>query len=73
MWYNSKESTQININIIVAEFLRKKGSKDAESPSIFVQRQRLIKSDSEVNLMRKTCQIASMAINETMRDTKPGR
>lgn len=37
-----------------------------------MHRQRVIKSPSEIQLMRKTCEIASNAINQTMRDSKPG-
>lgn len=72
MWYNSKDSDQLSVTDIITEFLRSLSAKAAESPTIFVQRQRLIKSPAEIQLLRKTCEIASISINETMRDTKPG-
>lgn len=44
----------------------------SESPTSFIHRQRLIKSPAEINLMRRTCDIASHAINQTIRESKPG-
>lgn len=45
---------------------------NAESPTANIHRIRLIKSIAEIELMRKTCQIASTAINKTMQKSKPG-
>lgn len=43
-----------------------------ESPKRFVHKLRLIKSPAEINLMKKSCEIASEAINDTMAFSKPG-
>ncbi|KAH8396246.1 hypothetical protein KR222_006089 [Zaprionus bogoriensis] len=39
----------------------------------FLENMRLIKSRAEMQLMRRTCQIASQAFNEVMADTRPGQ
>ena len=44
-----------------------------QSPLEFLHELRLIKSPAEANLMRKTCEIASRAINLTMQQSKPGK
>lgn len=71
LWYNAKASDQPHVNEVVAKLLQS-ASATAESPTIFVQKHRLIKSTAEIKLMERTCQIASQSINETMRDTLPG-
>ncbi|XP_055681237.1 xaa-Pro aminopeptidase 3 [Lutzomyia longipalpis] len=43
-----------------------------EALTAFAHKQRLIKSPAEVELMRKTCQIASEAINRTISESKSG-
>lgn len=43
-----------------------------QSPLEFLHELRLIKSPAEADLMRKTCQIASKAVNLTMQQSKPG-
>ncbi|XP_031627158.1 xaa-Pro aminopeptidase 3-like [Contarinia nasturtii] len=43
-----------------------------QSPIEFLHELRLIKSPAETELMRKTCQIGSKAINLTMKESKPG-
>lgn len=43
------------------------------SPTILLHQQRLIKSPAEQNLMRETCRIGSEALNETMKESKPGK
>lgn len=43
-----------------------------DSPTIFAHQMRVVKSKSEVNLMRTACVIASEAINQTISESKPG-
>lgn len=43
------------------------------SPTILLHQQRLIKSPAEQNLMREACRIGSEALNETMKESKPGK
>lgn len=59
---------------MISEFLASIGSGKnvAESPTAFVQRQRLVKSPAEIELMRRSCSIASTAINRTVRETHVG-
>lgn len=47
-------------------------SKGMESPRPWIHQLRLLKSESEQNLMRETCRVGSEAINQTMRFSKPG-
>lgn len=42
------------------------------SPTEFLHELRLIKSEAEADLMRRTCEIASDAVNRTMKKSKPG-
>lgn len=42
-----------------------------KSPAMFLQSMRVFKSPAEIELMRKTCKIASEAINETMAEARP--
>ncbi|KAH8421410.1 hypothetical protein KR009_006339 [Drosophila setifemur] len=39
----------------------------------FLEGMRLLKSRAEMDLMRRTCQIASLAFNEVMAETEPGQ
>ncbi|KAH8270728.1 hypothetical protein KR044_012691 [Drosophila immigrans] len=39
----------------------------------FVENMRLLKSPAEMQLMRRTCEIASLAFNEVMAETRPGQ
>ena len=64
IWYDDKNSDQ-NFDKIL-------GTEKTENPTKFVHNLRLIKSPAEINLMRKTCEIASSAINHTMKTSKPG-
>ncbi|XP_055617232.1 xaa-Pro aminopeptidase 3 [Toxorhynchites rutilus septentrionalis] len=44
-----------------------------QSPTGLVHKLRVVKSAAEIELMRKTCTIASEAINRTIRESKPGQ
>ncbi|XP_059617240.1 xaa-Pro aminopeptidase 3 [Phlebotomus argentipes] len=46
--------------------------KPLEPVTSLIHRLRLIKSSAEVELMRRTCQIASKAINRTITESRPG-
>lgn len=43
-----------------------------EAPNYFIHLLRVIKSPAEIVLMQKTCDVASQAIIETIRSSKPG-
>lgn len=71
IWYETADQTQPNV---YATALRPILSTNLaiQSPSIFLHELRLIKSPAEADLMRKTCEIASKAVNLTMQQSKPG-
>lgn len=67
VWYDDNISSQNEIT----NFL--KNSKIAiKSPTTFIHRMRVIKSPAEIELMRKSCDIASESINTTMLKSYPG-
>lgn len=70
IWYDYTEEIQSNVTAVLQSHLS--DTKNVESPMKFLHELRLIKSPAEINLMRKTCEIASEAINKTMQNTKPG-
>lgn len=70
IWYDNADEIQSNVTALLQSQLP--NAKGIESPMKFLHELRLIKSPAEINLMRKTCEIASQAINETMQNTKPG-
>jgi Xaa-Pro aminopeptidase len=66
-WYDDKSSDQKNITTSV------KATKcQIDNPLKLIHTLRYIKSNAEIELMRKTCEIASEAINHTMSTSKPG-
>ncbi|XP_065365229.1 xaa-Pro aminopeptidase 3 isoform X3 [Calliphora vicina] len=73
IWFDSKCSDLSNINETVKKVIS--GINDSHilhSPTTIIHGMRLFKSVAEQNLMRRTCQIASTAINEVMTESKPG-
>jgi Xaa-Pro aminopeptidase len=67
LWYDEKNSDQKHLSQII-----KPSNELLESPTKFIHTLRWIKSEAEIELMRKTCEIASDAINHTMRTSRPG-
>lgn len=57
-----------------SEIRKARGSNSGklESPTLFLHQLRVIKSPAEIELMRRTCEIASQAVNVTMKESKPG-
>lgn len=71
VWYDELANIQTN----VTDTLKKcstMGSIHLQSPTQYLHELRVIKSPSEAELMRKTCQIAAKAINLTMQQSLPG-
>lgn len=70
-WYDQKAATRPEL---LSEIMRGLGpnSGQLESPTIFLHQLRLIKSAAEIELMRRTCEIASHAVNVTMKESNPG-
>ncbi|XP_058175880.1 xaa-Pro aminopeptidase 3 [Anopheles ziemanni] len=67
-WFDEKASDLEDVSKIVAGVTHN----HMRSPIEFVHNIRVIKSPSECELMRKTCEIASSAINRTMAESYPG-
>lgn len=69
LWFDEKGCDQKNVSSIV------KGPTSSldkiESPTKFIHTLRWIKSPAEIKLMRKTCLIASNAINHTIEISRP--
>ena len=67
VWYDEKNSDQKNLSSII-----KPTNEVIECPTKFIHTLRWIKSEAEIELMRRTCEIASDAINHTMKTSLPG-
>lgn len=70
-WYDDKTTDRPDV---LREIVRGRGSDSSrlESPTAFLHEQRVIKSPAEIELMRRTCEIASQAVNTTMKESKAG-
>ncbi|KAJ6637107.1 Xaa-Pro aminopeptidase 3 [Pseudolycoriella hygida] len=71
LWYDNK-CDQPTITEQINSIVSRTSAKLTEALTLFIHKQRVIKSESEIKLMRKTCEIASEAINKTIRTSKPG-
>lgn len=72
-WYDVKDTTSHELTrtlIQTAQSLRTPSA--MQSPLLVLQQMKLYKSLAEQTLMKQTCQIASAAINDVIRDAKPG-
>jgi Xaa-Pro aminopeptidase len=67
IWFDETRSDQKHLSQII-----KSSNELLECPTKFIHTLRWIKSDAEIELMRKTCKIASDAINYTMRTSRSG-
>ncbi|KAM7347723.1 xaa-Pro aminopeptidase 3 isoform 2-T2 [Cochliomyia hominivorax] len=73
LWFDSKRSDLLKINESIKKIISGKNENKAlQSPTMIIHGMRLFKSEAEQNLMRRTCEIASVAINEVMAESKPG-
>lgn len=73
IWYDDKANIQTELGKSVKRIVMKNGGNNSiETPTEILHELRVIKSPAEINLMRKTCEIASDAINQTMKESKPG-
>lgn len=72
VWYNSARPVHLQFHkSVISEFLKQDGLKSIQSPHPVIQEMRLLKSPSEIALMKKTTQIASEGFIETMRFSQP--
>lgn len=72
LWYDESAAVQPQL-IDILKKCNASATHQFESPTIFLHQQRLIKSAAEIDLMRRTCEIASEAINLTMKESSPGK
>lgn len=73
IWYDEKADIQFQLNKSMKATAAKYGiNKSFENPTGVLHDMRVIKSPAEIDLMRKTCEIASEAINQTIGESKPG-
>uniref|UniRef100_T1INK1 Aminopeptidase P N-terminal domain-containing protein n=1 Tax=Strigamia maritima TaxID=126957 RepID=T1INK1_STRMM len=67
LWYDFYNSPNPRIHEIMRKFVDKSFKISCESPRPLLQSLRLIKSNSEIELMKKSCEIASDAFIRVMR------
>ncbi|XP_011314273.1 probable Xaa-Pro aminopeptidase 3 [Fopius arisanus] len=72
LWYEEKEIIQMDVHRKMAQVIKTTGLKSRSSPKTFFHEIRLIKSESEVELMRESCRIGSKAIARTIQTGRPG-
>lgn len=72
-WYDFKKPSHVEYHQkYVVKILSETGCRLVKSPRGIIQHLRLVKSPAEVELMRKTCEIASKGFVEVMKFSKPG-
>lgn len=68
VWYDERNSDQKHLNEIVHPI----DTASIDNPTKFIHSIRWIKSDAEIAMMRKTCEVGSQAVNETIRKSYVG-
>ncbi|XP_014204465.1 probable Xaa-Pro aminopeptidase 3 [Copidosoma floridanum] len=71
IWYNNEEIAQPKVHEKLLQ-IAKLSDKNFSSPKTLIHELRVIKSQTEIDLMQKSCQIASLAIAKTIELSKPG-
>ncbi|XP_030378754.1 xaa-Pro aminopeptidase 3 [Scaptodrosophila lebanonensis] len=72
IWFDIMSSELTNVNEEVMKLCQTDRAQILPSHT-FLQGMRLLKSPAEMQLMRRTCDIASQSFNEVMADTRPGQ
>lgn len=67
------ETIQPSVDKIVSELVRDSNNVQVESPRRFIHNLRLFKSPAEIKLMKRSCEIASEAINQTIAFSNTGK
>lgn len=70
IWYDNKNIISQDIHKKLNQIIKK--TNIILSPETLFHQLRIIKSSSEINLMKKSCEIASNAISKTIETGKPG-
>lgn len=71
VFYDESADTQSNLTKSLRNHMSS-ASALLKSPTGLLHELRVIKSPAEIELMRKTCRIASEAVNKTMQQSRPG-
>ncbi|XP_059090503.1 xaa-Pro aminopeptidase 3-like [Tigriopus californicus] len=66
LWYDYLNPTHDELHKVVLDFMHGGGHQGIESPRSDIQALRVIKSEAEVALMRRSCDIAAQSIATTM-------
>ncbi|XP_054007802.1 xaa-Pro aminopeptidase 3-like [Hylaeus anthracinus] len=72
IWYDNFDTIQPSLNRRLLELIKITDSQRFVSPISLIHKIRLIKSQSEIELMKKSCEIVSAAISRTIEMSKPG-
>ncbi|XP_060664287.1 xaa-Pro aminopeptidase 3 [Drosophila nasuta] len=72
LWFDLKHSELPQLNDAMLQLCNSERARLLPAYS-FVENMRLLKSPAEMQLMRRTCEIASLAFNEVMAETRPGQ
>lgn len=72
VWYDNLDVVQPEVHKKLEQILKFSSVKSVNCPKFAIHQVRLIKSQSEINLMQKSCEIASDAISRTISLSKPG-
>lgn len=72
VWYDFLNPIQENVQKSVVEMFQKTQSNAWESPNVFLHKLRLFKSPVEVELMQKSCDVASEAFIQALKSSKSG-
>ncbi|XP_068968530.1 xaa-Pro aminopeptidase 3-like [Bombus flavifrons] len=71
IWYDNVDVAQSNLHNKLCELMKITSGQMVVSPTNIIHKIRLIKSQSEIDLMRKSCEIISAAISKTIEISKP--
>lgn len=72
IWYDDDTVVQAKLHAKLTELVKLSNIQKFVSPKGLFHKVRSIKSQSEIDLMQKSCDIASMAIKKTIQSSKPG-
>lgn len=72
LWFDLKQSELPEVTEAMLQACNRESSRLLPVYT-FLENMRLIKSPAEMQLMRRTCQIASESFNEVMAETRPGQ
>ncbi|XP_034950313.1 xaa-Pro aminopeptidase 3-like [Chelonus insularis] len=71
-WYENNEQIHPEFHKKILQLVKSTGLRSVTSPQTIFHNIRLIKSPAEIQLMKKSCDIASAAITKTIEVSKPG-